>query len=452
MKEKINGKSYDMAVHLVHTDENHRRDRLCCMMLSFRIIEGHLGNVAASRSCSRQQHRAEFEFAAEPLPRRVFKKMKMSRPAAQTITGTSDRANAKDPRSAVILSARKKVLSLVSAAKHLLETRGATSGPAFFLASIEPTSWIPRIVVVRHGSVIRGILYAKERKIGIWPTGLIYADATLDSMVVSSAGDATEVFKIAIAHLLEDPRIQGLRLVIPSDRRFDVPLQEVQYRNGMDEHRSEIRHHCVLDLPESYETFLEGLGAKTRRNFRYYRRRFEAAGGEYVSEMKLSDFRKASLNLLQRGRIGAERKGLNRALRMFEAVDCRILAGLRDANGEWLAIVGGWYEADRAIVFCQMNNDTEYPQRSLSTVLRGYLFESFISKSRIEKVLFWAGIGGPLQYHCEYLPAVAVYLDRPTFVWRGFRKAFGASVQFLPEPLGSLAHWVQPTTLPRKAR
>ncbi len=378
--------------------------------------------------------------------------MKTSGSATQTIPGTSDRANVEDACSAVIVSSREKVLSLASAAKHLLQTRGATSGPAFFLASIESTSWIPRIIVVRHGSAIRGILYAKERKFGFWPTGLIYADATLDSMVVSSAGDATEVFKIAIERLLRDPRIQGLRLVIPSDPRFAVPLQEVQSSNDLDEHHYEIRHHCVLDLPESYETFIERLGAKTRRNFRYYRRRFEAVGGEYVPEMRLSDFRKASFNLLQRGRVGAERKALNRALRMFEAVDCQILAGLRDANGEWLAIVGGWYEADRAIVFCQMNNDTEYPHRSLSTVLRGYLFESLIVNSRIRKVLFWAGIGGPLLYHCEYLPTKAVYLDRPTFVWRGFRKAFGASVQFLPERFGSLAHWVQPTTLPRKAR
>jgi hypothetical protein len=378
--------------------------------------------------------------------------METSHSAAQTITGISDRANAKDACSAVIVSSREKALSLVSAAKHLLQTRGETSGPAFFLASIESTSWSPRIVVVMHESAIRGVLYAKERKVGFWPTGLIYVDATLDSMVVSSAGDATEVFKIAITHLLRNPRIQGLRLLIPSDPRFAVPLQEIQSCSNMDEHHTEIQHHCVLDLTESYDTFLERLGTKTRRNFRSYRRRFEADGGEYVPEMKFSDFRDASFRLLQRGVVGAEQKGLNRALGMFESVDCRMLAGLRDANGEWLAIVGGWYEADRAVIFCQMNNDTEYPERSLCTVLRGYLFESLIVQSRINKVLFWAGVGGPLLRHCEYLPTTAVYLDRPTVVWRGFRKAFGSLVQFLPERLGSLAHWVEPTTVPRKAR
>lgn len=377
--------------------------------------------------------------------------MKTSRSASQTTTGVADRADAKDACSAVVLSSRKKVLRLVSTAEHLLQTREATSGPAFFLASIESTSWIPRIIVVRHGSAIRGIVYAKERKVGFWPTGLIYADATLDSMVVSSAGDAAEVFKIAMARLLRDPRIQGLRLLIPNDHRFDAAIQEVQYRNGMDEHHSEIQNHCVLDLTESYETFLERLGAKTRRNFRSYRRRFEADGGEYVSEMILEDFRNVSFRLLQKGVVGAEQKGLDRALRMFEAVDRRMLAGLRDANGDWQAIVGGWYEADRAIIFCQMNNDVEYPERALCTVLRGYLFESLIVKSRIRKVLFWAGVGGPLLRHCEYLPTTAVYLDRPTFVWRGVRKAFSASVQFLPERLGSLAHWVQPTTPPPKA-
>jgi hypothetical protein len=370
--------------------------------------------------------------------------MNTSSVAGQTITGTFDKANANDAGSAVIVSSRKEALRLAAAAKHLLQTRGATAGPAFFLASIESTSWSPRIVVVRHGRTIRGILYAKERKVGFWPTGLIYVDATLDSMVVSAAADTAEVFKIAIARLLRDPRIQGLRLLIPGDHRFDVPLQEVQSCNDMDVHYSEVQHHCVLDLTESYETFLERLGAKTRRNFRYYRRRFEAAGSEYVSEMRLIDFRSAAFSLLEKGVVGAQRKGLNRALSMIEAADRRMLAGLRDANGNWLAIVGGWYETDRAVVFCQMNNDTEYPQSSLCTVLRGYLFESLIAKSRTTKVLFWAGVGGPLLRHCEHLPTTAVYLDRPTFVWRWFRNVFGASVKFLPERLGSLAHWVSP--------
>jgi hypothetical protein len=377
--------------------------------------------------------------------------MKTSGSATQTITGTSDRASAKDVCSAVIVSSREEVLNLASASRHLLQMGRATTGPAFFWASIESTSWIPRLVVVGNESAVRGILYAKERKVGFWPTGLIYVDATFDSAVLSSAEDAVEVFKIAIARLLRDPRIQGLRLLVPSNHLFNACLREVQSCHDLDEHLAEVQYHCVLDLTENYETFLECLGAKTRRNFRSYRRHFEAAEGEYVSEMNLTDFRNASYNLLQKGVVGAGRKGLNRALRMFEALDCRMLAGLRDASGDWLAIVGGWYEADRAIIFCQMNNDTDYPERSLCTVLRGYLFESLIVKSRIKEVLFWAGVGGPLLRHCKFLPTTAVYLDRPTLVWRGFRKAVGASVQFLPERLGSLAHWVQPTTLPPKA-
>jgi hypothetical protein len=296
------------------------------------------------------------------------------------------------------------------------------------------------------------MLYAKERKVWFWPTGLIYVDASLDSVLVSAAEDETEVFKMAITRLLRNPRIQGLRLLIPSADRFDAALREVQSCNDMEVHRFEVQHHCVLDLTESYETFLGRLGAKTRRNFRYYRRRFEAAGGEYVPNMSLVDFRNAAFSLLEKDVVGANRKGLNRALSMFEAAERLMLAGLRDANGDWLAIVGGWYETDHAVVFCQMNNDAEHPQSSLCTVLRGYLFESLIVKSGINKILFWAGVGGPLLRHCEYLPTAAVYLDRPTLVWRWFRNAFEASVKFLPERLGIHAHWVSPTRLPPKAQ
>ena len=42
-----------------------------------------------------------------------------------------------------------------------------------------------------------------------------------------------------------------------------------------------------------------------------------------------------------------------------------MLTGLRGPDGEWLSILGGWYEGDQAVVFLQMNNDQGYPQDSL---------------------------------------------------------------------------------------
>jgi hypothetical protein len=345
--------------------------------------------------------------------------------------------------SAEILSSPEQALGLAAEANALLECRAAEARPAFFLASIESKSWIPRIVVVKCGATIQGIVYAKERKILGLPTGLVYVDASLDSMVVAAGGNMARVLKVAISRLLQNRRIQGLRLLIPSNERFEIPLRQLQLSNRMDVHRCEAKNHCVLDLSDNYETFLNRLGTTTRRNFRYYRRRSEAAGNEYVFEMKFDEFQTAAFYLLEKGVTGAKADGLKRALRMLQTAECPMMAGLRDSNGNWLAIVGGWYEAGRAVIFCQMNNEKEHPQSSLCTVLRGYLFETLIGKSRT-KVLFWAGVGGQLMRHCEFLPTTAVYFDRPNLIWRTFRMGFAAVLKFLPDSFRHLARWVSP--------
>jgi hypothetical protein len=62
----------------------------------------------------------------------------------------------------------------------------------------------------------------------------------------------------------------------------------------MDTVSLEVLNHSRLELPSSYDDFLNRLGARTRRNFRYYRRRFEATGGQYISGVPLDTFRSAT--------------------------------------------------------------------------------------------------------------------------------------------------------------
>jgi hypothetical protein len=348
---------------------------------------------------------------------------------------------------AEVLSSRHDVLGLAASASHLLQHYSASATPAFFLASIDARAWIPRVVVVRKGNSIRGFLYAKERKFAGLPSGLVYADLTLGSVIVSAERDIHEILRIAIERLTQSRRVQGLRILGPKHYRSDVSLTEIQTVTGMDVGYTDIEYHCLLTLPSNYETFLTHLGFSTRQNFRRYRRRLEAAGGHYVAKMKREDFEAAALSLFRKNVVGAKSNGLERALRMFRTLDRPILAGLRDSQGNWLAIVGGWYEAHRAVILCQMNNDVDFPQSSLCTVLRGYLFESLIAES-VDKVVFWAGLGGPLLRHCEYLPASGMYFDRPTLTWRFVRKALSALMEFLPRQFAPFVHWVSPMTGP----
>src|ERR1022692_2487629 len=85
-----------------------------------------------------------------------------------------------------------RVLSSAAAIEQMYVTAVSLSGecektcnPRFYLASIDKDAWIPRVVTVTEAGASVGIVYAKERKFAGMATGLIYGDATLDTMVVA---------------------------------------------------------------------------------------------------------------------------------------------------------------------------------------------------------------------------------------------------------------------------
>ncbi len=199
-----------------------------------------------------------------------------------------------------------------------------------------------------------------------------------------------------------------------------------------------VDYHSVLRLPSSYEAFLENLGHRTRRNFRYYRQRSEAAQHCYADEVPLPEFQKIAFSLLKQGVVGANFDGIKRALSIFAAVDHPLLVGLRRQNGEWLSILGGWYESDRAVVFLQMNSDRKYGQFSLSLVMRAHLIEALIGKG-VQNLVFWAGVGDPLSRYVKPVPAVAVYVDARNFAWRMLRQFVNSRRNWLP---ALLSQWI----------
>ena len=88
-----------------------------------------------------------------------------------------------------------------------------------------------------------------------------------------------------------------------------------------------------------------------------------------------------------------------------------MLVGLRARGGEWLAVLGGWYDRDQATVRFQMNRDQEHRADSLSVVLRLYLIESLIRRG-FQSVVFVHGVGDPLKRYCRNIPTVVLYLDK----------------------------------------
>ncbi len=357
-----------------------------------------------------------------------------------------DRHAKEDSYTVEVTSCSSEIESLGDCVKDLIGSdRSQLCSPRFFMASIEKKTWIPRVMIVKHANAVIGIVYAKERKWVGFPTGLTYIDATLGGMIISEPRERATVWQHALSHLLTVRSIHGLRIHVPRDGYELEATQGILRLTGADFSCAdcEQHRHAILTLPRSYDIFLSRLGSITRRNFRYYRRRFEKSGHQYVEDLSISEFRGAADHLFKRSLIKASREAIERALKMFSSANRPLLVGLRARTGEWLGILGGWYDSGRATVFCQMNNDREHSKDSLSVVLRGFLIESLIAKG-IEDLFFWDGASGALGRYCHCIPTATWYLDCPTRGWRTLRSFFRLVGRHLPRKIAQNLYLVSP--------
>jgi hypothetical protein len=343
--------------------------------------------------------------------------------------------------SATVVSTRVEIEDLKRHAPHLFRDLSTTLHPEFFLASISWMAWIPRVVVVMQSDEIVGIVYAKERSLAGIPTGLVHADATLGEMVASATGWEEPVFRRAVSALLTAPGIRGVRISVPPDSFETAAAREIASSLGADVSQAPLENHVVLSLPPCYGDFVNGLSSKTRRNFRYYRRRCEAAGHRHVDGMSMSQFSDAAARLLEKSVTGADREGITRAKEMLSLAHSPLLAGLQTREGEWIGILGGWCEGERAVLFFQMNDDRDHAGDSLCVVLRGYLIEHLIARG-IRSLLFWAGAGRPYSDYSQPVPAVALYLDRRSPLWRACRSLIRAVGPVWPRRFAWVADWI----------
>jgi hypothetical protein len=233
--------------------------------------------------------------------------------------------------------------------------------------------------------------------------------------------------------------------MLPPDS-YELPIVESLVRRYRLDHAAVPgENHLLLPLALSYDEFLQKLGPRTRRNFRYYRRKLEAEGHSYVRDVPMADFQSAAETLLAQKVVGANPIGAARAFAMLARAKRPILAGLRHKDGSWLSLLGGWFEASRPIIFFQINSDKHHSKASLCLVLRGYLFEQLIDLG-VRSVIFWAGVGEPLNRYSKPIPGLSVYLDKPGKLWSGFRRMVAHGVRKLPPHMAWRAEWIVPNS------
>lgn len=174
-----------------------------------------------------------------------------------------------------------------------------------------------------------------------------------------------------------------------------------------------------LALKESYDATLAGVGVKTRRNLRYYRRRAEAElGCTFVADVEIGE---AELKVLNRECMYpvADRVALWRFRTMKDLME-PVIVGVKDKDGRWLSLLGGRRYDGRMEILWQMNRDG-LNAYSLSTVMRSYCIDQEVERGT--KRLYLEG-GTPHSLHHSFVreELMDLVVMRRSWVAKAMRK------------------------------
>jgi len=347
--------------------------------------------------------------------------------------------------SASVLSSVAEIQSLQPLIRRSQPQNDILRDPEYFLASVSK-GWTPRVVAVRRGSELAGVVCAKERSLRGHRLGVVYADLTFGSTLFGGPLEQQDTFLIALATLLASAGTRGIRLRVRRPSPELAAVRRLHACSRLDVHFSRVKDHASLSLPGTYEQLLLSFGSTTRHNFRYYRRRFEKAGHVYLDNLSPDELRLAAFYLEAKCSRLSDGKPIDRLLEMTAAADRPLAVGLKHRNGEWLSVVCGVYTHAAGVLLLQLNNDRDFPRDSLSVVLRGYLIESLIHQG-MKEFIIWAGTAPPLSRYATHIPTLGIYLDSPEYKWRLMRGLVSKVGPWLPKHLKEDASWIAPFSL-----
>ena len=326
-----------------------------------------------------------------------------------------------------LLRSRKSVAALRGAAARLLAEQiphpDASLTPEYFLAGLEPNEK-PQVVACYEYKELIGVLYTSELYVIGVRTGFIFGGDQMGRGLVLAAPDREqEIFTAACAFLLEQGR-HAMRLNWTS--QLPVSSQSIQLPQRSARTQAKLDVHPEGDwlrLEPTYEAFLARMGAHTRRNLRYYRRKVEGVGFTYSGALGPSEIAGALESLNKVADYPISQARLDRDRRYFAAFGSPVIAGLRDSRGNFISLVTGFTAGEHLHILTQLNGESEALRKlSLSLVLRGYLIEEFIQRG-FSAVHFINGSSPMLGRFCEPVDLQVIAIDDRSALMTPFKKA-----------------------------
>lgn len=315
---------------------------------------------------------------------------------------------------ASIVRGRQAILSLQPLLVELARVSsqvGAADYIDYFLTQPYMGGKIPSLVLLTstttrsisnlgQSDVLGAVLLHEYQLSGIPLNVFVTEDYAGERNVFAPAAIRSAVALRAVEHLLS----RGAHLVVVSlkDADFGAEISSPRLNAKPSTFSWSTAQRILtrrLPLGISYDATLATLGAHTRRNLRYYRRRAEdQLQCTLVPDAQISEEQFIALNricsyptpdFVSRWRY-----------RTAHTVPGCLFAGIRSQAGDWLSVVGGRRCHGTMSIDWQMNQ-TRFFNLSLSTVMRSYLIEHEISQG--SRTLLFEG-GTPHSMQLSFLP------------------------------------------------
>jgi hypothetical protein len=262
----------------------------------------------------------------------------------------------------------------------------------YFLSKPGALPRIPRLLLVgsedldevapRAESLLGAVLIFEQRIAGVGIGAFATNDRSGRGSVIARGPDRARIAGLAAEWLVQ----HGAHLVLMSFRDGEAHQAEgalVSMLSGL-RGRNDVRWTwrereipAYLPLCPTVEATFAGLGTRTRRNLRYYRRRAELdLGATFVAKAKVSqaEFLRFNCECMY----AAPRQVANWRYESLAELDEPILMGMKDGAGRWLSLLGGRRYLDRSEILWQMNREG-LKTSSVGTAMRAYFVEHEIA-------------------------------------------------------------------------
>ena len=255
----------------------------------------------------------------------------------------------------------------------------------------------PIVVLVQQGTKpVAAVLLYQRRYRGL-PTGVVKGgNGSGDGLVVAPPALRTAALQAALAKVLSSPLVHT---VLVAARGMEAQGASAASQFGLDAQWHARTVETNLSLDGGFEGFLSRLRPRSRRNYRYFRRRAEnELGIVFVPSLTEAEAVQAVEELHGVSMFPVPQARALRLQAAIQATPGAFAMGVRDGSGRWLSYIAGWRNAEATFVEWQLNHH-EFEAASLSTVMRTYFLEHE-ALAGVPQVVFVGGSSAALGRYC----------------------------------------------------